>query len=106
MSKANASKNAGRLRRTRILPHAPSDNSAEPQVRAIKSALSNVALDGVGAIRSELRRCINTGQIKPVPPEIHARASAPRITARRARAIKKLLRKDEYFVYDKSVIPA
>ena len=75
-------------------------------MRAIKSALSNVALDSVGAIRSELRWCVNTGQIKPVPPEMHARVDAPRITARRARAVKKRLGEDEYFVYDKGVIPA
>ena len=105
-SKADASKNAGRLRRTKTLPYTPNDNSAEPQVRAIKSALSNVPLDSVGAIRSELRWCINTGQIKPVPLEKYARVDAPRITARRARAIKKRLEDDEHFVYDKSVLPA
>ena len=75
-------------------------------MRAIESALSNVALDSVGAIRSELRWCVNTGQIKPVPLEKYARVDAPRITARRARAVKKRLGEDEYFVYDKGVTPA
>ena len=60
-SKANVSENAGRLRRARTLPHAPNDNSAEPQVRAIKSAPSNAPLDGIGAIRGELGRRIEAG---------------------------------------------
>ena len=41
-----------------------------------------------------------------MPLEKYARVNAPRITARRARAIKKRLKKGEYFVYDKSAIPA
>ena len=49
------------MRRAKTLPYTPNDNSAEPQVRAIKSALSNVPLDSVGAICSELGRRIKTG---------------------------------------------
>ena len=60
MSKADASENAGRLRRTKTLLYTPNDNSAEPQVRAIKSALSNVPLDSIGAMRGELGWRIKT----------------------------------------------
>ena len=55
---ADAGENAGRPRRTRTLPHAPSDNSAEPQARVFNSALSNGPFDGGGAVCSELGRCI------------------------------------------------
>ena len=87
-------------------PHAPNDNSAEPQVHAIKSALSNVPLNSAGAVRGGLGRRIKPGQIKPAPLEKHARASAPRIIARRARAIKRRLKENECFVYGKGAIPA
>ena len=49
---------------------------------------------------------VHQGQIKPVPLEKYARVDAPKITACRARAIKKRLKRGEYFVYDKGVIPA
>ena len=88
------------------LPVHAQQQLCEPQVRVIKSALSNVPLDSVGAIRGGLGRSIKTGQIKSVPLEKCACVNAQRITAYRARAIKKRLKKDEYFVYDKGAIPA
>ena len=57
-------------------------------------------------MRGGFGRCIKTGRISPALLEKYARVNAPRITPHRACAIKRRLRKDEYFVYDKSVIPA
>ena len=38
-----------------MLPYTPNGNTAEPQIRALKAAMSNVGLDSAGAISSELR---------------------------------------------------
>ena len=58
--------NPGRLRRIPTLSYAPNDNFSEPQIRAVKAALSNVGLDSVGAIGGELRGRIESGLIDPV----------------------------------------
>lgn len=104
-SKRDAAENAGTLRRTRTLPHTPNDNPAEPQIRRIKDALSNVALDSEGAILAELKWAMKTGQIAPVPLYKYARVDAPRISPRKARAIEKKLKDGEYFVYAPDATP-
>ena len=58
--------NPGRLRRMATLPYAPNYNAAEPPIRAVKAALSNVGADSAGTISGELRRCIKSGLIDPV----------------------------------------
>ena len=58
--------NPGHLRRIPTLSHAPNDNFSEPQIRAVKAALSNVGLVSVGAIGGELRGRIESGLIDPV----------------------------------------
>ena len=92
--------NPGRLRRISTLPYTPNDNSAEPQIRAVKAAMSNVGLDSVGAISSELRGCIESGLIDPVKFYGYATvAGLPRISPRKAASIKKRLEPGEHFVH-------
>ena len=91
--------------RTSTLPHTPNDNAAEPQIRAIKAAMSNVGLDSVGAIRSGLKWCFENGLIRPVKPYDYATVDSPRISPRKASAIKKRLRPGEHFVYARRDVP-
>ena len=92
--------NSGRLRRIGTLPYTPNDNAAEPQIRLLKAAMSNVGLDSVGAIRSGLEWCVKNGLIEPVKFYKYAdTADSPRISPRRARAIAKRLEPGEHFVY-------
>lgn len=98
--------NAGRLRRTATLPYTPNDNAAEPQIRMIKDALSNVGLDSVGAIKSGLKSCFENGLITPVKfYDYAAVAGSQRISPRKAAAIKKRLKGGEHFAYVKAEMP-
>lgn len=87
-SRAAAAENARRMRRPRTLPHAPNGSAAEPQMRRIKDAPSGVPLDGVGAVRKEIKRCAATGQISPVPVHRYARTGATGIGPRSVRPIE------------------
>lgn len=93
--------NAGRLRRIATLPYTPNDNAAEPQIRGIKAAMSNVGLDSVGAISGELKWCFKNGLINPVKFHDYAIVDSPRISPRKAAGIKKRLGPGEHFVYVK-----
>ena len=106
-SKAHIAGNADRIRVTKTIPYTPNDNAAEPQIRAIKAALSNRALDSVGAILSGIEWSVENDLISPVPLYRFARADGPRIGARRARAIRENELEDgEWFVYKKGATPA
>ena len=105
MSTGHIKDNADRLMRTSTLPHTPNDNAAEPQIRAIKAAMSNVGLDSVGAIRSGLKWCFENGLIRPVKPYDYATVDSPRISPRKASAIKKRLGPGEHFVYARRDVP-
>lgn len=97
--------NAGRLRRIATLPYTPNDNAAEPQIRGIKAAMSNVGLDSVGAISGELKWCFKNGLINPVKFYDYAIVDSPRISPRKAAGIKKRLGAGEHFVYVKRGMP-
>ena len=97
--------NAGRLRRIATLPYTPNDNAAEPQIRAIKAAMSNVGLDSVGAISGELEWCFKNGLINPVKFYDYATVDSPRISPRKAAGIKKRLRPGEHFAYVQRGMP-
>lgn len=98
--------NADRLRRTATLPYTPNDNAAEPQIRMIKGAMSNVGLDSDAAIRSGLEWCFENGLINPVKFYDYATvAGLRRISPRKAAGIRKRLKPGEHFAYVKTEMP-
>ena len=97
--------NSDRLRRVGTLPYTPNDNVAEPQIRDIKSAMSNVGYDSVGAMSSGLKWCFENGLINPVKFYEYATVDSPRISPQKAAAIRKKLRPGEHFVYVKRGMP-
>ena len=97
--------NAGRLRRIATLPYTPNDNAAEPQIRGIKAAMSNVGLDSVGAISGELKWCFENGLIDPVKFYDYAIVDSPRISPRKAAGIRKRLGPGEHFVHVRRGMP-
>ena len=97
--------NAGRLRRIATLSYTPNDNAAEPQIRGIKAAMSNVGLDSVGAISGELEWCLESGLIHPVKFHDYATVDSPRISPHKAAGIRKRLRPGEHFVYVQRGMP-
>ena len=97
--------NADRLRRIGTLPYTPNDNAAEPQIRGIKAAMSNVGLDSVGAISDGLKWCFESGLIDPVKFYGYATVDSPRISPRKAAGIKKRLGPGEHFAYVQRAMP-
>ena len=97
--------NADRLRRIGTLPYTPNDNAAEPQIRGIKAAMSNVGLDSVGAISDGLKWCFESGLINPVKFYDYATVDSPRISPRKAAGIKKRLGPGEHFAYVQRAMP-
>lgn len=98
--------NADRLRRIPTLPYTPNDNVAEPQIRGIKTAMSNVGLDSVGAISGELGWCFESDLVVPVEFYDYATTvDAPQISPRKAAGIKKRLGPGEHFVYVQRRMP-
>ena len=105
-SSGHIKENSDRLRRIGTLPYTPNENAAEPQIRILKAAMSNVGLDSVGAIRSGLEWCIKNNLIDPVKFYKYAdTVDSPRISPRRARAIAKRLEPGEHFVYAQRPLP-
>ena len=72
-----------------MLPYTPNDNTAEPQIRALKAAMSNAGLDSAGAIGDGLKWCFKSGLIDPVKFYDYATVDSPRISPRKAAGIKK-----------------